>query len=120
LLSENGVTFPQEAESFLVNLEEKAKTGILVAYDGVFVGLLGITDPLKREAAVVIEGLKKMGIKPVMLTGDNWRTALAVAKEVSLVFLSVPVALRECLFTMTTGVMEIRQYILTGTTFGKH
>jgi P-type Cu+ transporter len=98
LLSENGVTFPQEAEGFLVNLEENAKTGILVAYDGVFVGLLGITDPLKREAAVVIEGLKKMRIKPVMLTGDNWRTAHAVAKEVSLVLLSVPVALRECLF----------------------
>lgn len=91
MLSENEITFPQEAESFLVNLEESAKTGILVAYDGAFVGLLGITDPLKREAAVVVEGLKKMGIKPVILTGDNWRTARAVAKEVSLVFLFVPV-----------------------------
>ncbi|KAJ4747836.1 Copper-transporting ATPase [Rhynchospora pubera] len=82
LLSENGIRIPQEAEVFLVNLEESAKTGILVAYDGAFVGLLGITDPLKREAAVVVEGLKKMGVKPVMLTGDNWRTARAVAKEV--------------------------------------
>lgn len=98
LLSENSVTFPQEAERFLINLEESAKTGILVAYDGVFVGLLGITDPLKREAAVVIEGLKKMGIKPVMLTGDNWRTARAVAKEVSSVYLFVPVILREYVF----------------------
>ncbi|CAN6177213.1 unnamed protein product [Urochloa humidicola] len=84
LITENGVTIPPEAESFLVDLELNAKTGILVAYDGKFVGLMGITDPLKREAAVVVEGLKKLGVHPVMLTGDNWRTAQAVAKEVGI------------------------------------
>ncbi|RLM55496.1 putative ATP dependent copper transporter [Panicum miliaceum] len=65
LITENGVTIPPEAESFLVDLESNAKTGILVAYDGDFVGLMGITDPLKREAAVVVEGLKKLGVHPV-------------------------------------------------------
>ncbi|KAM3193853.1 hypothetical protein ACQJBY_070472 [Aegilops geniculata] len=84
LMNENGVSVPPEAESFLVDLELNAKTGILVAYDSSFVGLMGIADPLKREAAVVVEGLKKMGIHPVMLTGDNWRTAQAVAKEVGI------------------------------------
>ena len=87
-MTENGVTIPPEAETFLIDLESNAKTGILVAYDGDFVGLMGITDPLKREAAVVVEGLKKLGVHPVMLTGDNWRTAQAVAKEVRLVFMS--------------------------------
>ena len=82
MISENGVNIPEEAESFLVDMELNAKTGILVAYDGEFIGLVGVTDPLKREAAVVIEGLKKMGVYQVMVTGDNWRTALAVAKEV--------------------------------------
>ncbi|XP_047088361.1 cation-transporting ATPase HMA5 [Lolium rigidum] len=84
LMNENGVSIPPEAESFLVDLELNAKTGILVAYDSSFMGLMGIADPLKREAAVVVEGLKKMGIHPVMLTGDNWRTAQAVAKEVGI------------------------------------
>ncbi|XP_066376352.1 cation-transporting ATPase HMA5 isoform X1 [Miscanthus floridulus] len=84
LMTENGVTIPPEAETFLIDLESNAKTGILVAYDGDFVGLMGITDPLKREAAVVVEGLKKLGVHPVMLTGDNWRTAQAVAKEVGI------------------------------------
>ncbi|VAI56378.1 unnamed protein product [Triticum turgidum subsp. durum] len=84
LISENGVNIPEEAESFLVDMELSAKTGILVAYDGDFIGLMGVTDPLKREAAVVIQGLKKMGIYPVMVTGDNWRTALAVAKEIGI------------------------------------
>ncbi|XP_066371871.1 cation-transporting ATPase HMA5-like isoform X1 [Miscanthus floridulus] len=84
LMTENGVTIPPEAETFLIDLESNAKTGILVAYDCDFVGLMGITDPLKREAAVVVEGLKKLGVHPVMLTGDNWRTAQAVAKEVGI------------------------------------
>lgn len=65
-------------------MEESAKTGVLVARDNTLIGVLGIADPLKREAAVVVEGLLKMGIKPVMVTGDNWRTARAVAKEVSI------------------------------------
>ncbi|KAJ1260274.1 hypothetical protein BS78_10G219600 [Paspalum vaginatum] len=84
LITEKGVTIPPEAETFLIDLESNAKTGILVAYDGDFVGLMGITDPLKREAAVVVEGLRKLGVHPVMLTGDNWRTAQAVAKEVGI------------------------------------
>uniref|UniRef100_A0A0D9WT07 HMA domain-containing protein n=1 Tax=Leersia perrieri TaxID=77586 RepID=A0A0D9WT07_9ORYZ len=84
LITENSVNIPPEAENFLVDLELNAKTGILVSYDDSFVGLMGITDPLKREAAVVVEGLKKMGVHPVMLTGDNWRTAKAVGKEVGI------------------------------------
>ncbi|XP_042494053.1 copper-transporting ATPase RAN1-like [Macadamia integrifolia] len=84
LLLENGINIPDEAESFLAELEESGKTGIIVAYNDTLVGVLGLADPLKREAAVVVEGLKNMGIRPVMITGDNWRTAKAVAKEVGI------------------------------------
>lgn len=82
LLTESRVAIPAEVESFVAELEDSAKTGILVAYDNTLVGVLGVADPLKREAAVVIEGLEKMGIQPVIVTGDNWRTAKAVAREV--------------------------------------
>lgn len=84
LLTENGISIPTFAEDFVVELEESAKTGILVAYDSALIGVLGVADPLKREAAVVVEGLVKMGVKPVMVTGDNWRTAQAVAREVGI------------------------------------
>ncbi|XP_021730778.1 copper-transporting ATPase RAN1-like isoform X1 [Chenopodium quinoa] len=84
LVTENGMAIPKHIEKFLVELEEGAQTGVLVACDDVLVGALGVADPLKREAAVVIEGLCKMGIRPVMVTGDNWRTAQAVAKEVGI------------------------------------
>ena len=89
MMAENRVAVPMEAENLLIELEESANTGVLVAYDGNIVGVLGISDPLKREAAVVIEGLNKMGITSVMVTGDNWRTARAVAKEVSKLLLTV-------------------------------
>uniref|UniRef100_A0A166IGL3 P-type Cu(+) transporter n=1 Tax=Daucus carota subsp. sativus TaxID=79200 RepID=A0A166IGL3_DAUCS len=84
LLTESGVNIPTHAEKFVVELEESAKTGILVAYGSVFIGVLGVADSLKREAAVVVEALLKMGVTPVMVTGDNWRTAQAVAKEVGI------------------------------------
>ncbi|GAB2281278.1 serine/threonine protein kinase Ran1 [Dionaea muscipula] len=84
LLTESGVTIPTHVENYVVELEETAKTGILVASDDVLIGVLGVADPLKREAALVVEGLEKMGIRSVMVTGDNWRTAKAVAKEVGI------------------------------------
>nr|XP_043617360.1 copper-transporting ATPase RAN1-like [Erigeron canadensis] len=81
LLAEKGVNIPTNVETFVVDLEENAKTGILVAYDSELIGVLGVADPLKREAAIVVEGLFKMGVRSIMVTGDNWRTAKAVAKE---------------------------------------
>ncbi|CAH9077172.1 unnamed protein product [Cuscuta epithymum] len=84
LMTENGISIPTDVENFVVELEESAKTGVLVACDDVVIGVMGIADPLKREAAVVVEGLVKMGITPVLVTGDNWRTARAVAKEVGI------------------------------------
>ncbi|XP_068657122.1 copper-transporting ATPase RAN1 isoform X2 [Aristolochia californica] len=84
LMAESGVAVFTQAENYLVELEENAQTGILVALGDNLVGVLGVADRLKREAAVVVKGLKKMGVRPVMVTGDNWRTAKAVAKEVGI------------------------------------
>ncbi|VVB07956.1 unnamed protein product [Arabis nemorensis] len=84
LMSENAITIPDHVEKFVEDLEESAKTGVIVAYNGKLVGVMGIADPLKREAAVVVEGLLRMGVRPIMVTGDNWRTARAVAKEVGI------------------------------------
>ncbi|XP_030941509.1 copper-transporting ATPase RAN1-like [Quercus lobata] len=84
LMTESGITIPIHVEDFKVELEESAKTGILVAYDYSLIGVLGVADPRKREAAVVVEGLKKMNVMPIMVTGDNWKTARAVAREVGI------------------------------------
>ena len=68
-------SFPSVSSPYLLS-------GVIVASNGRVVGALVIRDPIRPEAAVVIEGLRRMGIASVMLTGDNKRTAKAVAKEV--------------------------------------
>ena len=84
LMSENSITIPDHVDKFVGELEESARTGVIVAYNGELVGVMGIADPLKREAPKVVKLLLKMGVRPIMVTGDNWRTARAVAKEVGI------------------------------------
>lgn len=79
---DNGVEVSDTVEDYLQSVEKQAKTGVIVAINGVLAGTLAISDPLKQEAAVVIKGLNSMGIQCIMVTGDNQRTANAVAKEV--------------------------------------
>ncbi len=62
-------------------LSDQGKTVLFVAVDSVIAGLLAIADPLKEEAGKTIRDLEAMGIKVVMLTGDNEKTAQAVANQ---------------------------------------
>ncbi|MFV1962286.1 MAG: heavy metal translocating P-type ATPase [Acidimicrobiia bacterium] len=65
-------------------LEEKGQTVIAVARDGRFLGLIGIADTIKDDASEAIRRVKEAGITPVMITGDNKRTAAAVASQVGI------------------------------------
>ena len=65
-------------------LQARAETVICLAYDGRPAGLIGITDPIKVTTPRAIRALSKMGLKVVMITGDNEKTAQAVAKELNI------------------------------------
>ena len=65
-------------------LEADGKTVMFVAIDDRFVGLIGVADVVKDEAKDVVDGLHKMGIEVIMVTGDNARTAHAVAKRLGI------------------------------------
>ena len=65
-------------------MEAGAQTVIAVARDGALLGLAGIADQIKPDAAETITRLRARGIEPVMLTGDNQRTAAAVAAAVGI------------------------------------
>jgi Cu+-exporting ATPase len=65
-------------------LQGEAKTAITVAVDGQVAGVIGIADPVKDTSAAAIADLKRMGLRVVMLTGDNRRTAEAIAHTVGL------------------------------------
>lgn len=73
-----------EIEQKLNQLEEEAKTAMLIAFDHKIIGMIAVADTLKEDSIAAIAILKKMGLQTVMLTGDNQRTANAIAKKVGI------------------------------------
>jgi P-type E1-E2 ATPase len=65
-------------------MEAKAQTVVAVTVNGRLFGLVGIADAVKRDAAEAVALLRAQGIRPVMVTGDNERTARAVAAQVGI------------------------------------
>ncbi|CAN5497645.1 heavy metal translocating P-type ATPase [soil metagenome] len=78
------VTGLEALESSGNKLQEEARTAIFAAIDGRPAGLLAVADPIKATTVEAIRELHALGLKLVMLTGDNRRTATAVAKQVGL------------------------------------
>ena len=64
-------------------LRDQGQTIMYVAVDEKFAGILGVADPIKNTTLEAVKALKELGIKIVMLTGDNARTAQAVASQVN-------------------------------------
>ncbi len=65
-------------------LRKEGATVIFMAVDGIVAGVLAIADPVKATTPEALRGLKAEGIRVVMLTGDNWTTAKAVAKHLGI------------------------------------
>lgn len=84
LITEAGITIPAEVENYLQQQETAGCTAIIIAEGGQVTGVVSIADQLRSDAAEVIGRLKKIGIKAIMLTGDNPRTAAAIAGELGL------------------------------------
>jgi Cu+-exporting ATPase len=84
LFKERDIAVSNDAKADMERYEEEAKTTVLVGVDGNLVGLIAIADPIKEDSKKAISAIKQMGFTPVMITGDNERTARAVAKEVGI------------------------------------
>src|SRR5712664_431657 len=69
------------ADAALQRFEADGKTAMLLAVDGALAGVLAVADTLKEHAGEAIRALKSMGIEVIILTGDNRRTAEAIARE---------------------------------------
>jgi Cu+-exporting ATPase len=65
-------------------LESEGKTSMIVAYGGKALGVVALADTLKEDSVQAIEELKRMGIEPAILTGDNKKTAEAIARQVGI------------------------------------
>jgi P-type Cu+ transporter len=83
-LTESNVTISDELKREAHQLQEKAETTVSVAVDGKAVGILGIADPIKPTTRKAIHELHEIGLKVIMCTGDNRRTAKSVARELGI------------------------------------
>ena len=84
LLDERDVDVPQAVAESVRAHEEYGDTAVHVVRDGTVVGVIAVRDELRAAAPAVIEDLQTAGIETMLLTGDNERTAAAVADEVGI------------------------------------
>ena len=71
-----------ELEGGFEGLEDEAKTAMFVAVDGLLAGVIAVADQLKDDSRRAVAELQDFGLETVMLTGDNARTAEAIARQV--------------------------------------
>ncbi|MCK9602075.1 MAG: heavy metal translocating P-type ATPase [Sphaerochaeta sp.] len=81
LMEEHGIQISQMRREELAKLSDQGKTPLLVAKNQELLGIIAIADTLRKETRQALAELKELGLKTVMLTGDNERTAKAIAKE---------------------------------------
>ncbi len=82
LVEEQGIALPPEAVAALEQLDAVGQTSLVVARDGVILGVLGARDTLRPEAAQVLADLRALGITPIaLLTGDRAAVARAIAEQ---------------------------------------
>lgn len=77
--------YDESIENFLIPLENEAKTTMILAVEDEVKAIIAISDIIKSSSKAVINEIKNLGINVYMITGDNYRSANAVAKEVGIV-----------------------------------
>jgi Cu+-exporting ATPase len=81
MMEDNQVAITESVDAKLSGFEKEGKTAVLVAIDNTLSGILAISDTIKENAKDAIKALKAKGIEVILLTGDNKRTANAVASK---------------------------------------
>jgi Cu+-exporting ATPase len=84
LFKERNVSWPKDVEEMLVQLETEGKAVMFIGFDRKLVGLIGIADTLKETTKSAVQKFKAMRLKVVMITGDNVRTAQAIAQQIGI------------------------------------
>ncbi|MCD3244832.1 copper-translocating P-type ATPase [Clostridium botulinum C] len=83
LMNERKVSIGKLGEKFQL-LSTEGKTPMYVSVDGNISGIIAVADVIKKNSKIAIKKLQKMGIRTIMITGDNEKTAMAIAKQVGI------------------------------------
>ncbi|XP_043560874.1 copper-transporting ATPase 1-like isoform X1 [Chiloscyllium plagiosum] len=83
-MKRNGLHISNDVDSCMIEHEGQGHTAVLVSVDGVLCGMLAIADTVKPEADLAVYTLNSMGLEVVLMTGDNSKTARAIAAQVGI------------------------------------
>jgi heavy metal translocating P-type ATPase len=83
-LRAQGITDLEKLETKAAELQQQGQTAMFVAIDGRVAGIVAVADPIKESTPGAVEQLHRLGLKIIMLTGDNERTARAVANKLGI------------------------------------
>lgn len=84
LMNKFNINISQEIKNKKNKLENEGKTVMIIALDNNIAGLIAVADTVKETSKEAIRMLKKIGLKTIMITGDNARTAQAIADQVGI------------------------------------
>lgn len=84
LLAENGINLPASAEQDAENFVSRGCTVVYIGADGEFAGFLALADTLRAESKAMIQAVKRAGVRPLLLTGDNENAARAIAEQLGI------------------------------------
>jgi P-type Cu+ transporter len=84
MMEDNQIAVTESMDTKLSVFEKEGKTAVLVSIDNTLSGIIAISDTVKENAKGAIKALKSKGIEVIMLTGDNKRTANAVASQLNI------------------------------------
>jgi len=84
LMTNNSIIIPDVIDQQLMSFENDGKTAMLLAINDDLAGIIAVADTIRPESIIAVKHLQKMGIQIWMVTGDNERTALAIAKQIGI------------------------------------
>lgn len=84
LMKKEKIEILKQVQDDMVELEHEGKTVMMLAQEGSLIGLIAVADTIKDSALDGVKALQALGIEVVMITGDNQRTAQAIAKKVGI------------------------------------
>lgn len=84
LFADKGILLDVSVEETLSNLENEGKTAIIIGQNHKIKGLIAVADTIKKTTALAVRELNNMGLETVMITGDNSKTAQAVANQIGI------------------------------------
>lgn len=115
LLSEQGISLSHEQEERVTSLEQQGKTVLMLARDGLVIGMIAVADTMRAEVPVALAQVRRLGIRRILLlTGDNERVAEAVAHEAGISEIAANLLPEDKIATVKRLQSEGRRVLMVG------